>query len=480
MPPDSLSSTGLWPASVRSHRVDEATEDELATLRFLLDLALQPLNRWDGFTRLEQIGGSALRYQIAYVSYALSVAQYTRTPAFGGYLAEGQANMIRKMCDKRVWGYWATERLTGYLRWNPDPVVFANVMYSGFFATMLAFYETLNADNTFDDDGSLPLVWNRRTRFEYGFSSIATAIADNMRASRHTLYPCEPHLIYPMCNTIAVTGLVGYDRLHGTDLAGDFVAKIATSFRRNGYLLPNGRFRFGLGPAGLKLPPTLSNDAVMAYWLNGVMPELAADTWDSLRHRRVTVRDGRLELLSAPVDRLDVGSYRKGDAWTLANIACAARELGDDEAARAAEATIGDRFRRDYSSSGARRLAGASTWANGAYALATFLRKNDLRGLALGDVPEEWRTGPMLTHAAYPDVLVAKAVTDGSGLDLALYPGAGPVRTKLGVSRLAPGTRYLLTGCDFAEVVADETGHARLGVCLSGRHEVTLRRPGQG
>ncbi|MFW0796923.1 hypothetical protein AAFP30_24170 [Gordonia sp. CPCC 205515] len=456
--------------------VSEATKDEVATLRYLLDMALQPADRWDGFTRLEQIGGSALRYQIAYVSYALSVAQYTRTPAFAGYLAEGQANMIRRMCDKRVWGYWATERLAGYLRWNPDPVVFANVMYSGFFAAMLAFYTTLNDDTTFDDDGSLPLVWNQRTRYDYGFTAIATAIADNMASSRHTLYPCEPHLTYPMCNTIAVTGLLGYDRLHGTDLTGDFVDKIAHSFHRNGYLLPNGRFRFGLGPAGLKLPPTLSNDAVMTYWLNGILPDLAADTWEALRDKRVTVRDGRLDMITTPVDRLDVGSYRMGDAWTLVNIACAAREMGDSDAADAADATIADHFRWDYSSAGARRLAGASTWANGAYALARFLRRDDLRGLAVGEVPDAWRTGPILTQAAYPDILVAKAVTDGDGLDLVLYPGSGPVRTTIGVSRLAPRTRYRLTGCEFPEVVADETGHARVGVCLSSRHPVTLRR----
>lgn len=109
-------STGIAPVAVT-----ESSADDLASLRYLLDLALQPIDDFTGFTRLEQIGGSALRYQLSYAGYALSMAQYTRTPAFGGYLAEAQANLIRKMCDKRVWGYWATEQLAGYLRWNPDP-----------------------------------------------------------------------------------------------------------------------------------------------------------------------------------------------------------------------------------------------------------------------------------------------------------------------------------------------------------------------
>lgn len=90
--------------------VTESGPEDLATQRFLLDLALQPLDRFKGFTQLEQIGGSALRYQLNYICYSLSMAQYTRTPAFTGYLAEAQANTIRKMCDKRLWGTTASPR----------------------------------------------------------------------------------------------------------------------------------------------------------------------------------------------------------------------------------------------------------------------------------------------------------------------------------------------------------------------------------
>ncbi|AZG46547.1 linalool dehydratase/isomerase domain-containing protein [Gordonia insulae] len=454
--------------------VGESDLDDLASLRYLLDLALQPVDRWDGFTRLEQIGGSALRYQLNYVGYALSMAQYTRTPAFTGYLAEAQANMIRKMCDKKVWGYWATERLAGYLRWNPDPMVFANVMYTGFFATMLSFYETLNDDRSFDDDGSLPLVWSRNTRYDYGFHRIAQAIEHNMRQSPHTLYPCEPHLIYPMCNTIAVAGLAGYDRLHGTDLTDDLVVKIRESFHRNGYLMSNGRFRFGLGPAGLKLPAMLSNDAVMTYWLSCVMPDLAQETWENLRDRKITLRGGRARLATAPIDNLDVGSYRMGDAWAWVNVACAAREMGDAEVAGAVDVAMDDRFTRERSSAGARKLAGVSTWANCAYAFSRFIQAGSVRGLANGDVPAAWRTGPILAGAPYPDVLVAKAITDGTALDLVLRPGRGNRRTTLQLARLAPHGRYRVMGADRAELIADADGEASVGVTIAGRLELRV------
>lgn len=96
--------------------VRELTPDDLELERYLLDLTLQPIDRFDG------------RYQLNYACYALCLAQYNYTPAFTGYLTEAQANTVEKMRSKRVWGYWAHECLVGYQRWDPDPIKFANVI----------------------------------------------------------------------------------------------------------------------------------------------------------------------------------------------------------------------------------------------------------------------------------------------------------------------------------------------------------------
>lgn len=453
--------------------VQESSPEDLATLRYLLDLALQPIGRFDGFTHLEQIGGTALRYQLNYSCYALSVSQLTRTPAFTGYLAEAQANMIRKMCDRRVWGYWATEQLVGYLRWNPDPMVFGNIMYTGFFAAMLAFYETMNEDRGFDDDGSLPLVWNRRLRYDYGFTKIVEAIERNMRNSHQTMYPCEPHLVYPMCNAIALAGMRCYDRLHGTDYTDDLTDKVRDTLQRR-YLTKDGRFLFGRGPVGTFIPPMVANDAVVAYWLSGVMPDLAEQTWKSLRDNRILLKDGRAELITQPIDHLDVGSYRMGDAWAWVNAACAAAEMGDAEAVDALHSTIVNRFTFDYSPSGARKLAGVSVWANCAFAFSRFITEGSLRRLTNGELPPEWKTGPLLAAAAYPQVLVAKAITDGQGLDLVLRPGAGPTRTTLRIARLAPGRTYRVSGAAVDQLTAPPSGEVSLIVDLADRREVRL------
>jgi MFS family permease len=52
--------------------VAELTPDDLELERYLLDLALQPLERFDGFSHIEQYLLSALRYQLNYACYALA------------------------------------------------------------------------------------------------------------------------------------------------------------------------------------------------------------------------------------------------------------------------------------------------------------------------------------------------------------------------------------------------------------------------
>jgi hypothetical protein len=106
--------------------------------------------------------------------------------------------------------------------------------------------------------------------------------------------------------------------------------------------------------------------------------------------------------------------------------------------------------------------------------LGRFGRHSAFRDLVNHGVPEAWQLGPRLNEAAYPDVLVARAVTDGVGLDLVLHPGAGPVRTTLGVDRLVPGRMYAAHGAGVDTVIADPTGRATVPIDLGARTEVRL------
>jgi hypothetical protein len=454
--------------------VVESDLEDLAVQRYLLDLALQPLDAWDGFTKIEQYAGSALRYQLNYLCYALAMAQFTRTPAFTGYLGRAQRNTIEKMRDKRVWGYWAHESLIGYGRWQTDPMKHANIMYTGFYAAMLGMYETMNADDRFARPGALTLRVNARKEHVYDYPRVCDRIVENMRRSKWTQYPCEPHLVYPMCNAHALNGLTMHDRLRGTDLAPELVAKVEDSYHRFGFLRADGRFLFGRGPLGFRFPPTVGNEGVMAFWLHSLMPKQAQASWELLRERCLEFGESEIDVKPHLVERLDAGNYRRTDAWSRAMVMVAAAEHGDVEVVRGVEASLDNRA-EIIRSNGARRYRKASTWTNAIFGLARFTRENALDDLVHGRLPEQWRTGPVLAEAAYPDVLVARAVTDGAGLELVLRPGAGAVRATLGLRRLTPGRVYSVSGAATDRVTADHDGAALVDVDLADRTEITVR-----
>ena len=84
-------------------------------------------------------------------------------------------------------------------------------------------------------------------------------------------------------------------------------------------------------------------------------------------------------------------------------------------------------------------------------------------------------TGPLLTDARYPEVLVAAATSKGEDLRLVLYPGGAGGRETLRIERLHPGRSYTVTGATEPGIVALPDGTAKLSVDLSGRTEVLIR-----
>ena len=88
-------------------------------------------------------------------------------------------------------------------------------------------------------------------------------------------------------------------------------------------------------------------------------------------------------------------------------------------------------------------------------------------------LPEAWKTGPLLTKATYPDVLVTRAVSDGQALELVLRAGSEPVRTELGFGRLKPGGGYRVVETGQA-LIADAQGQANLFFDLDKRSQLTL------
>lgn len=455
--------------------VVEHSAEDLARLRFALDLALQPLDAFEGFTHIDQYREAALRYQLNALSYGLAMSQYTRTPAFSGYLAEGQRNAIEKMLDRRVWGYWALENLWGNLRWNPEPVENSeNIMLTGFHGLMVSMYESLN-DDRYSRPAGLAYRWSESRTYDHDLHTLAASIHRNMSGNEFTLFPCEPNWIYTVCNTFGLNTLISHDRLHGTGYATELQPRLHAAyesefFRADGKLVGVRASHLGLSWNFWANPST---QTVTSYWMHPGLPELSLRTWWLLK-RSIELRDGLAHLPSYTTNGLDPGNYTTGrDTFGQAATIMVAREIGDEEYALAAQATLDER-EPIVEENGARRMADASGLANLYASLGRFGRRSGLRDLVNYGAPEAWRTGPVLAEAPYPEVLVARAVTDGVALDLVLRPGAGAVRTTVAIERLLPGRTYAVTGALETEVVADAEGRALLGLDLGDRLEVRL------
>ena len=98
----------------------------------------------------------------------------------------------------------------------------------------------------------------------------------------------------------------------------------------------------------------------------------------------------------------------------------------------------------------------------------TWSGRNTIRNMVNKGLPDAWRHGPILSQAQYPDVIVARAVTDGSALNLVLHPGAEGGLVTLGLGRLTPGRRYAIRQTD-KRFTATEAGSYEHQFVLKGR-----------
>jgi hypothetical protein len=451
----------------------ELSPDELARQRWALDLALQPVDEWTGFEFSDQWSMGAARYQCNWLQWSLALAQYCRAPAFQGYVAEAQRNLILKATDRRVWRYWQWENLLGNLDANPDPIRRDNIMYSGYIALMLETYASNTGDTRFDEPDSLPLRWSAQRTFNYDATRVADAVHRNLARTEWGMFPCEPGFVFPACNSIALAALFARDQRLGTDDAGALLPAFRRSLDEE-FTSADGRIiaimcsRYGFTNSVLT---TIASDAGQAVFLHPLAPDVSARTWEIVRREHLEP-DGRVRHSKSGrgrrFDAMDPGNRTKARTFFYATMAMIAREMGDDEVVSAVteQAESGAPVTEER---GARWFRDSSNFANGYWTFALFGRKQGFFDLVLSGYPESWRTGPVLAAAAYPDVLVARAVTDGQALDLVLRPGGAGGRERLRIERLVPGREYALTGAVEPTVTAGPDGAATVEVDLTDR-----------
>lgn len=459
----------------------ELSAEDLAALRYLFDLSLQPLGSFDGFVRIDNFQPAALRYQLNHIQYTLAVAQCQYTPNFHGYLSQAQRFTIDSLQLPEVCGYWKLESVWGNLRWNPDPVdTKDNIMLTGWSGHCIATYMANTGDKRYMEKGAFnfrPFKSDKSPTYSHDFNDFIQSLRKNWDRAPYCLFPCEPNFVYAQCNLYGYGTLVAYDRGFGTN----HQAQIHTAFRQHLYQefeLSDGEIQpifSDLTGLTMIFKPSLVAGLSNVLLLNSFDRPLAKRVYALAKQEEVKYDEkGELALQLTKLDMVDPGNYKAGTAFTLSWLAAAAREMGDDKVAEAALRQIANTHER-MEKPGVYMFKGLSTITAADYVLARILRKDFWHDTVVkGPLPSAF-SGPLLSECRYPEVLVARAWSpNGDDLDLVLYPGIVAGEQSLTIERLMPNATYHAQGTMETEVRADAQGKLRLRVLLKERTEVSL------
>ena len=471
-------------------QASEAREDELRLLRYLLSLASQPADNWDGFNHPSHNLIGQYRYQVNALGWALATYNYSHTPSFAGVLSAAQLALIERAQQKAVWGYWYWQNLLGnwdLIKRRADPVdVPQNIMFSGFLNLQLGMYRQATGDDRFDTPGSLVFEWSPRQRFSFDHQKINNIAIRNFNQDI-CLWPCEPILspgrkrgfVFPYCNTVTTASIAIMDTVNGTAFAPEIARSVETVLNQEYTSAANDLAAFIVSGLGLSVrsfikgPTTTA--AVVAFFAP-LCPELTWRTWQILE--REWLQSGRYrEPNSAGNELMDWGTGAKTNAEPLAAAMLLAAICGETQWHTELWNTALDqlRFSEDSVNPGVWSFADASVHGNGMLGFAGLGRPFAFNDMLTRPRPTAWQTGPRLADAPHPDVLVAKAVSDGEALDIVVYPGDRGARVRLRVDQLRPNRRYTVHGAVDPDITADAAGTAEVTVDVAGRTTIEIR-----
>jgi hypothetical protein len=451
----------------------EFTQRDLSLMRFLLDRALQPVARFDGFEWVDQFQTAAVRYQLNFIGYALSMAQASRLPALDGYLNEAQRRLIDKQTDYRIWRYWALENLWGNCAVDTNPVARQNIMFSGFCAAQIAMYHAASGRRDYERTGSFTLRHPSGRHYGCDLPALIATLDREQRRSAFHLIACEPNWIYPLCNSIVAAAMKGYDHMHG-NRSSPSEARFRQSLE-NEFIDLAGRFvPCRSAHLGLALPMIggAQPQAMASFFLNATLPDIALRQWLLLRRKLIDPTQSGRELKRSRFWPIDTGNYRFSRASAYAGTALAAVEMGDAEVRRLCLDAL-DEECPPRIAEGVCYRPSVSVWAHAVELFARSGRANGFRDL-IGN-PRAATTRPTISAVPYPQVLVAQAVHANDMLAATLYPGEGAGRFRLCLSGLAPGGNYVCDGTEEQRILADGRGAAAVTVGIDRRTEIRIR-----
>ncbi len=234
-------------------------DKQLGNVRNIVELARQGDHDWRDMEVGNRSAFDNYQFQLAWMYYALAVAQSQQTPAYRELYRATSDELIRKMTLSDVWGLWGkiieAPQFKKYLDqtkdWR-DPVSEKNIMYSGHLLQMISLYELLYRDRKYDQPGAISFSITGANPFvhTYNHKRLAEIIHRQFLENSFAGIECEPNLVFAECNQHPVMGLMNYDQIHGTKLA-DVKSAFWNKAMSLGYLDAKKTNRF-IGPYLLK------------------------------------------------------------------------------------------------------------------------------------------------------------------------------------------------------------------------------------
>ncbi len=224
-----LSTQHSAPNTALKPQTSNLSTEQAGYLRYLHAALTRPLDDWSGFyPPRSQNANFALRYQIAFASYAVA-ALATRTPAYRRPYADALRAAIGRMIDYATWRYWELtpgvpheQTAQGY---SADPLAWGNVQYAGHLSTMLGLYAKLTGDHRYADTGFV--LEGGGHHFSHNHHDVAATIHQQMADNQCHGVSCEPGCVYLSCNNHSMSSNLLHDQLYASDYAAVNAAWVA-------------------------------------------------------------------------------------------------------------------------------------------------------------------------------------------------------------------------------------------------------------
>jgi len=270
----------------RPNQASLLDDKQIGHIRRIRNLAAQLPDDWSGMmgrSSLQEDFG-ALRFQLAYMAYALGLAHVHRLPAAPAVFRKPFEQLIAKILSPDVWTYWhyvstgngPLNNSLGELppRWNP--VEADNIMYSAYVQSMALMFHYLFGDAKYAADGALtmrlqPLFWGADGQhFPYDERKLNEHLYWTMVQKGYLGIACEPNCVFQICNQVPILGFRLHDMIYGGDVAKEVTDGYLRAWSEFGILDSGGHYNIVVQErehALVKRPPLPWAD----FWLGALM-----------------------------------------------------------------------------------------------------------------------------------------------------------------------------------------------------------------